>query len=176
MKNKIIFSLLLGIVLVTSVSAYWTERTYYDDCLDFGNCEPRDYGLYLQVGCDGCYHDYYDYNEFAPGYPRLAYGYSPGYYTNRYNYRYPNRYYNRNDDWKFRRTLTHTIWDAAKAYDDWQYNIQGKTSGEAYGSGENKASSWSNKRAYTASDPYRESNYYSKPRWDPEEEHFNWRY
>jgi len=179
MKKVLLIGLVAGLVLVSLISgasAYWTERIYYDDCLDFGDCESRDYGLYLRVGQDGGY-GYYDYDEFAPDYPRLASGYSPGYYRNRYGYRYPNRYYERDDDWEYRRDLTYAVWDVSRDYDNWQNDIVGQRTGDVYGYGEgNKASDWSNKEAYVINPPFRDTNYYGEARWDAEGGYFNWRY
>lgn len=153
------FGLAVGflLVLISGVSAYQLDRIYYDDYDNY------DYGLRVRIGQDsGLY--YYDY-------PR---NYRQGYYEDRYDYGW---HYGRDDDWEYKWELTKAIWDVSEAYDDWQYNIRGRSSGDVYGYGESdRASDWDNKDAYVISSPWREKDYYGEPRWDSEGGYFNWRY
>ncbi|MBS3088623.1 hypothetical protein J4402_02470 [Candidatus Pacearchaeota archaeon] len=168
MEKKIILGIFAGILIVSllgSVDAYWTRRTYYDDCYDFGDCEPRDYGLYVRIGQDSDY-GYYDYP--------------------RYNYRYPNYYsryysggrwhYGCDDDCQYRRKARTAIRDVSEEYNDWKYATYYSTTGELYGwDGEDDATStnWRYKPAYNNLD-YGDD--YYAPVYDSEKGYFNWRY
>lgn len=169
MNKRIILGLFAAILIVSlfgNVDAYWTRRTYYDDCYDFGDCEPRDYGLYVRVGCDGICHDYYDYP--------------------RYNYRYRNYYsgyysggrwhYGCDDDCKYRRNVRTAIRDVTEEYNEWRYDTYFSTTEELYGSdGEDNPTStnWRYKPAYNSLD-YGDD--YYTPVYDSEKGYFNWRY
>ena len=175
MKKKIIWGLFAGILLISilgSVDAYWTYRTYYDDCYDFGDCEPEDYGLYIRVGQDGGY-GYYDYprdNYRYPNYYSGYYSYSPS-----RNYGY-GRYGYENDDREYERELVGAIKEVSKDYNNWKQDTYYSTTEELYGSdGEADATptNWRYKPAYNNLD-YGDDYYASI--YDSEKGYFNWRY
>ena len=165
--------MLAGILLVSlfgSVDAYWTYRNYYDDCYDFGDCEPRDYGLYVRIGQDADY-GYYDYPRYNYRYPN----YYSEYYSTPRNYGYGSYGY-KNKDREYERKLIKSVKEMSKDYNDWKYDTYTSTTEELYGSdGEDNPTStnWRYKPAYNNLN-YGD-NYYA-PVYDSEKGYFNWRY
>ncbi|MBU0466689.1 MAG: hypothetical protein KJ718_05250 [Nanoarchaeota archaeon] len=175
MRKTVIFTLFTGLFLtlmLQSVSAY-TYRTY-----DF----------YYPYG-SAYYNSNYGYGYTTP------YAHEPSYYYEEYPALYRKikysgtkddpviKWISKGDDWeeKVKRARA-DVWVAESH--DWRYNIaSGRASGEVFGGDEKPATSPSNWRYKEAYDPrvhgpqtgYTD-NYYYKPRFDSENETWDWKY